>query len=153
MPAPYYPPQQPAPVMMPVAYPVPQQPQVIITGGGGCTHTGYAVNPWGVPIPSHLPKIHANPSCHKCHGTGYKYKKGNWKPCKNCMHHVKNIFTCSKCANTGYKIKNGKRCKCPSGISKMFFWYTDCFSTMNELQIVTPIFFWRWRFWLILFGI
>ena len=80
------------------------------------------MTPWGVPLPPHLPRINGSPHCPKCLGCGYKYKKGQFKPCKRCMHRVGNLLKCSKCANTGYKIKNGKRCKkCVVGITKIIF--------------------------------
>ena len=73
-------------------------------------------------IPSHLPKIRANPHCHKCHGTGYKVKKGEYKVCKSCKKsYVGNVLTCTKCGGSGYKLKNGKHCKCMKGMYKRVF--------------------------------
>ena len=55
-------------------------------------------------VPAHgkvMPHKIVNPSCHKCHGSGWNSAKG--KACSKCV--------CKKCNGTGWKAHKNKPCK------------------------------------------
>jgi len=63
-------------------------------------------------VPSHSPKVIANPNCTKCHGTGMKKSLlGNkMKECGKCKKDALRAAACNKCGDTGLLLKDGKAC-------------------------------------------
>lgn len=88
----YYPQSQPG--MMPPGYmpsqPGMMQPGMVMTQG----HHGH-----GGAVAR--PHARINPSCHKCHGTGWNSHKG--KACGKCV--------CKKCGGSGWNAHKNKVCK------------------------------------------